>query len=79
MNINQARQLVVNDYINNMNKEKEEDLFAPHVTEDMKKEYFDKRASLIENIRLGNLDTNFTVWQRMNTYMTGKCVPLFSK
>lgn len=79
MNINQAREQVVNDYIDSMNKEKEQDLFASHVTVEMKKEYFDRILALIEDIKSGKLDNNFTVWQRMNTYMTGNCEPLFSK
>lgn len=31
-----------------------------------------------DRILRGEDDGNFTIWQRMNTFLTGKCVPLFA-
>lgn len=79
MNTNEAREQVVKDLEESLLREKEEDLFATHVTTEMKVEYFDRHSKFIDEVRLGLHDSNFTIWQRMNYYIAGKCVPLFSK
>jgi len=34
---------------------------------------------IIKDIESGKLDGNFTIWQRMNYYLTGKCPALLPK
>ena len=50
--------------------------FASHVTEKDKDEYAAEQLKLANQIERGELDHNFTVWQRMNYFLTGECVPL---
>lgn len=49
--------------------------FASHVTDADKQAYADRHLKLAEEIEAGLHDHNFTVWQRMNYYLTGECVP----
>lgn len=53
--------------------------FAPHVTESEKRKYADDARAHAEAIVRGEHDNNFTIWQRMNYYLTGKFVPLLPK
>lgn len=53
--------------------------FASHVTDDDKREYADKQRTFAREIEAGLHDGNFTVWQRMQYYLTGEWVPLFPK
>lgn len=78
MDINQARQHVVLWYQVSLRKEIEQDLFASHVTKTMKEEYFTRKLQFIDELAEGKHDTNLTVAQRMNYYMTGEMVPLLS-
>lgn len=32
----------------------------------------------VAQILAGEADANFTIWQRMNTFLTGECVPLLA-
>ena len=49
--------------------------FADHVTPEDKAEYVAKHIALAEQIEAGELDHNFTVWQRMEYFRTGQSVP----
>jgi len=53
--------------------------FADHVTQEDKQRYREKQLRMAEEIEAGKHDHNFTIWQRMNTYLTGECVPFLSK
>ena len=53
--------------------------FASHVTDDDKHEYVKKHIKLAEEIEAGEHDNNFTVWQRMNYFLTGESVPFLPK
>ena len=53
--------------------------YVSHVTEAKKA---DIAISLRDNAReivLGLHDGNFTIWQRMNTYLTGECIAFLPK
>jgi hypothetical protein len=50
--------------------------FASHITDKDKQDYADKELKLAEEIENGLHDNNFTVWQRMNYFLTGDCVAL---
>ena len=43
------------------------------------KEFEKKQRKLAEEIKAGKHDSNFTIWQRMNYFFTGKSEPLFKK
>ena len=49
--------------------------FAAHVTYKDKVIYAANHALHACEIEAGLHDHNFTVWQRMNYYLTGECVP----
>ena len=53
--------------------------FASHVTHDDKVKYVERHLNLAKEIEEGNQDHNFTVWQRMNEFLTGECVALLPK
>ena len=50
--------------------------FASHITHKDKLEYIADRKQRVIDIENGMLDNCFTVWQRINEYLTGKCVTL---
>lgn len=53
-----------------------EDAYASHVTDAEKDEILERDLAFSEAIRRGEA-TGFTIWQRINTALTGECVPLF--
>lgn len=53
--------------------------FASHVTIAQIQEIRAGEVEQIRKIRAGESDHNFTVWQRMNTFLTGKTVALLPK
>ena len=50
--------------------------FASHVTDTDKQDYVARNIKLANEIEQGLHDNNFTVWQRMNYFLTGECVAL---
>lgn len=64
---------VADDCAENARAIKKENAYASHVTEKQKEQYLSKGLEYAEHIRLGNID-NFTIWQRVNNYLTGECV-----
>ena len=50
--------------------------FASHVTQEDKQAYKEKEIEQAEEIEAGKHDHNFTVWQRMNYFLTGECPAL---
>lgn len=52
-----------------------EDCYADHVTEERKEEILEKGLAFAERVRAGEI-TGFSVWQRINTELTGECVAL---
>jgi len=57
---------------------RKEDKYADHVSEKTKEENLTKGLERAEEIRNGKNIDNFTIWQRINTELTGESVPLFS-
>jgi hypothetical protein len=57
---------------------RKQDLYADHVTEETKDLNLQRGIELAEKIRNGVFD-NFTIWQRINTELTGECVALLPK
>lgn len=53
--------------------------FADHVTYDDKLKFIERHRTLATEIERGLHDHNFTVWQRMNYFLTGECVGLLPK
>lgn len=49
--------------------------FASHVTDADRLEYVRREVQTVRDILAGKLDHNFTVWQRMNYFLTGESVP----
>lgn len=64
---------VADSFVDNARGIREEDLYASHVTEKEKEQYLIEGFHRAERIRAGHVD-NFTVWQRVNTDLTGECV-----
>lgn len=54
---------------------RKEDAYAPHVSESTKEANMQAMLARAEEIRAGLVD-NFTIWQRVNTELTGQCVAL---
>lgn len=52
-----------------------EDRYADHVSEETKEKALCDMLLRAEAIRLGDLGS-FTIWQRVNTKLTGECVAL---
>lgn len=53
-----------------------EDTYAPHVTDDKKQADMQNMLDRADEIERGVVGS-FTIWQRINTKLTGTCVPLF--
>jgi len=49
--------------------------FASHVTDAEIARYAKSQYDCAKAIRSGLQDGNFTIWQRINTILTGECVP----
>ena len=56
---------------------RKENLYASHVTEAEKEHDLQKRFSEATQIESGNI-VSFTIWQLVNTELTGKCVGFFN-
>lgn len=54
---------------------KEQNLYADHVTEETKEKELQKHIDTANEIRNGVINS-FTIWQRVNTELTGNCVAL---
>jgi hypothetical protein len=53
--------------------------YAAHVTSHEKDENLALGLAYADRIRGGLLDDNATIWQRINTTLTGECVALLAK
>jgi hypothetical protein len=73
--LEQAFNKVADFFESNARKIREEDPYAAHVTEETKDELLNKRLASVQRIREGEV-RSFTVWQRINTELTGKCVAM---
>lgn len=66
---------VANDWENIAYDIRKQDNYASHVTEKEKDEYLSQGLKLAEKIRQGE-ELSFTILQRINLKVTGKCVAL---
>lgn len=71
-----ARETVADWWANNARAIRSNDAYASHVTEKQKDEILARSLETAEQCRRGELDHNFTFWQRINTELTGECVAL---
>lgn len=69
-----ARERVADDWVQNARAIRSEDHYAPHVSEETKDDRLAESIAFAEEIRRGNMDGNFTAWQRINAKLTGECV-----
>lgn len=60
-------------------KKKRKEHYASHVTEAQKDAILEKDIERAEEVRKGENIDNFTIWQRINTELTGETPPLLPK
>lgn len=73
-----ALNTVANDWARMTHAIRVQDDYASHVTEKHKDNNLANGLALAEEIRGGAIDS-FTIWQRVNTVLTGECVAFLSK
>jgi hypothetical protein len=66
-------------YVANAHAVYKEDNYATHVTEATKIDILNNDLKRSQEIRNGKHLNNFTIWQRINTELTGKCVAFLPK
>ena len=71
-----ARDKVANDWVALANGIRFEDAYADHVSEERKIKAHMQDLDFAEGIRNGHAPIGFTIWQRINTELTGECVAL---
>jgi len=76
--LNNALNKVADDWAKLGADIRKENAYAPHVTEKQKEDNLSRMIETSNLIRLGNIDS-FTIWQRVNTALTGECVALLPK
>lgn len=72
-----ALNAVADDWARMAHAIRNEDAYADHVTEAEKAEDLVDGLAYAERIRRGDVK-NFTVWQRVDTELTGQCVALLA-
>lgn len=73
-----ARETVANDWAQLSRDIREEDCYAPHVTEEEKDRFLAEGLAYAEAIRNDTAPASFTLWQRMFEAITGECVALLA-
>lgn len=73
-----AQKVVADGRINLYHAIREENAYAPHVTENQKDEHLAKGLIYAEEIREGKHNGNLTVLQLLLLELSGKCIPLLS-
>lgn len=61
-------------YAGNARAVHERDEYSSHVTSEKKHEILCRNLDEAEAVRRGERMNNFSVWQRINTHLTGECV-----
>lgn len=69
-----AMSAVADDYVKLAHDIHREDRYASHVTEARKEEILAKTLVFADDIRQGAPTGGFTVWQRINSKLTGECI-----
>lgn len=57
----------------------DDNYFASHITWSEKQKYARRERRWAMEVEAGLRDHNFSVWQRMNYYLTGECIALLPK
>ena len=68
-----ALKQVANDWRDIARAIRSKDLYASHVTEETKDARLAEALDRADKIEAGNVGS-FTIWQRVNTVLTGECV-----
>lgn len=68
---------VANDYRAIAHGIRNENLYASHVTEEEKEQYLKEGLIHAEEVQ-GGMINSLSVWQRVNTELTGKCIALLN-
>lgn len=68
-----ALETVATDWICLALNIRNEDAYSDHITEQQKNEFMIADLVFAETIRNGEIKS-FTIWQRINTVLTGECV-----
>lgn len=69
----QACAKVADDWSEMAHAIRDKDEYAAHVTQEVKDRNFDRDMETAARIRAGDV-SSFTIWQRVNTVLTGECV-----
>lgn len=75
--LNAALAQVANDWRDLAHAIRKQDCYASHVTEDTKECALQEMLQRADEIKAGDV-RSFTIWQRVNTVLTGDCVALLS-
>jgi hypothetical protein len=70
-----AHHAVADHWAANARAIRQEDGYASHVTEAEKGRFMQEQLEQAERIRKGTERMGFWLWQRINTELTGECVP----
>ena len=69
----EALVLVAKDFRENAYAVRKKDRYAPHITEEQKDRFLKESLERADEIERGE-NLSFTVWQKVNYKLTGKCV-----
>ena len=72
--IAEALKKVANDLRENGYAIHSENAYASHVTQEEKERYLQERLGYANEVEKGLHNSNFTIWQRVDTMLTGECV-----
>ena len=72
-----ALNAVADWYAENARAIRREDTYASHVTEETKERLLTEGLAFAAQVRRGEVG-GFSVWQRINTHLTGECVALLA-
>ena len=67
---------VAGDLVLNAHAIRKEDLYASHITEDQKKSFHKDNMDYAHAVHDMTAPVTFTLWQRVNEKITGKCIAL---
>ena len=70
----EALKKVANDLRENAYAIHSENAYASHVTQEEKERYLQERLGYANEVEKGLHNSNFTIWQRVDTMLTGECV-----
>ena len=70
----EALKKVANDLRENAYAIHSENAYASHVTQEDKERYLQERLVYANEVEKGLHNSNFTIWQRVDTLLTGECI-----